>query len=389
MNEIIDNNSRLRLIRQTFESLFGGQPTVTVRSPGRVDLMGSHTDYNDGFVLAISIDRDTCLVAAPRENSRVRIHSINMDETVEFELESRTKLNGWGRYVQSVAVTLQNAGHRLGGFDGVIHGTVPLSSGLSSSASLEATVATAFERLGEFRMDRLEKARLCQQSENEWVGMNCGILDQYLSVFGEKDKALVLDCRSLTHQLADLPTDLSLVICNTLAPRQLTESAYGERRSQCESATQFFNRLDDQVSALRDVSFETFIQHRAQLDEATARRAQFVIEENMRVLDLAKALNSNDYSAIGKICKASFVGAKDLFEITVAEMEQMYSAMSTGPGCIGCRQVGAGFGGCMIAIVDSKEINAFQEYVSNRYFAASKIRPEIYIVQPAPGSGDI
>jgi len=351
--------------------------------------MGSHTDYNDGLVLAVSIDRDTCLVAAPRDDSQVRVHSINMEETTEFELESREKLDGWGLYVQSVAVTLQNHGHQLRGFDGVIHGTVPLGSGLSSSASLEATVATAFERLGEFQLDKLEKAKLCQQSENEWVGMNCGILDQYLSVFGEQGKGLVLDCRSLTHQLADLPTDLSLVICNTLAPRRLTESAYGERRSQCESAAQFFNRLDDTVSALRDVSLECFNQRREQLDEVTARRARFVIEENKRVLDLAQALNSNDRMLIRQLCHASFVGARDLFEITVPEMEQMYSAMSTGPGCIGCRQAGAGFGGCMVAIVESNQLGPFQEHVSNLYFDSSKIRPEIYTVHSASGSGDI
>lgn len=348
--------------------------------------MGSHTDYNEGCVLTLAIDRDTWIFAAPNDRGIVRLASLNLNDTCSFEIGDTQKVDGWGQYVQGVVKALENASYPIRGFSAVVHGTVPIGSGLSSSASLEAATATLLEQLGSFSLPDIRKAQLCQQAENEWVGVNCGILDQYSSILGEAGSALLLDCRSLTHQFASIPTDLTPVICNTCAPRQLTDSEYGLRRQQCEEAATFFNTISSSFSSLRDISLERFNQHRAKLSEVVQKRAQYVIEENARVSELASALQSADREQIGKLMADSFCGARDLYEISIPEMQAMFDAMSQASGRIGCRQAGAGFGGCMIALVDTEQVNAFGEQVIRAYQRSTGITPEVYPVQTAKGA---
>lgn len=372
-----------------FQDLYQSQPAIAVRAPGRVDLMGSHTDYNDGWVLTLPIDRSIWMLARPRDDGVVRMASLNMGSSCHFHVESND-LNVsevWGRYVQGVALELKKAGYPLTGCDAVLHGTIPLASGLSSSAALEAATATLFETLSGFDLQELEKALLCQRAENVQVGVNCGILDQYSSILGERQKALLLDCRSLTHRSASVPRDLRIVICNTRAPRQLSGSEYGDRRAQCEEGAAFFARLNPGVKALRDVSLETFEAHAAGLADVVARRSRFVIEENARVTAMATALAENDRESMNRLMSASFLGARDLFEISVPAMQAMMDAMQAAPGCVGSRQAGAGFGGCMIALILKEKLKAFCKATAANYESTTGLAPEIYPVQTRDGAG--
>jgi galactokinase len=370
---------------EAFHKCYGGQPTLWVRAPGRVDLMGSHTDYNHGLVLTLPIDRDTWIAARPTADRQVRLYSLNLDEAVAFRLdEPLPSTHGFGRYVQGVALILRGEGFALNGFDAVVHSTVPLRSGLSSSAALEAATAVLLSQLGGFAVEPVRLAQLCQRAENEIVGMPCGILDQYSSILGRAGSVVVLDCRHLTHRNAPWPRDLRAVLCNTGAPRELTGSEYGERRVQCEEGAR---RLG--VAYLRDVTIEQFTRRECELPAVVARRSRFIIEESDRVERLAQALTRNDRAAVGRLTAASYAGARDLFEIGAPAMDAMIRAMTSAPGVVGARQAGAGFGGCLVAFVQECELEPFAVHVRRQYTAETGLAPEIYPVQAADGAGVI
>ena len=382
-------NERLETLLREFEVRYGRPAETGARAPGRVDLMGSHTDYNEGYVLTLPIDRDTWIVAARSSSDTIRVGSLNVEGTAEFTatepLSGRS--DGWDTYLRGVVHVLRESGYPAPGFDALIHGTVPIGGGLSSSASIECATAVLIAALGDHDIGPVETARLCQQAENQVVGVNCGILDQYTSMLGESDKALVLDCRHLTHEQAQLPDGLAIVICDTRAPRQLTGSEYGERRSQCELGAAVLARLLDGVKTLRDVTVEQFTAAQEHLPETVRKRCRFIVEENQRVLDLAAALPAGDRESVRRISSASFAGARDLFEISVPEMEAMFGAMMTAPGAVGARQAGAGFGGCMVAFVDTAEVASFCEAVAQDYQGRTGITPELYAVRPVAGAG--
>jgi galactokinase len=385
----VDYERRKAEIRQAFQVRFGDEPALWVRAPGRVDLMGSHTDYNQGHVLTLSIDRDTWIAARPRPGPHINITSLNLDQSCRFEASDplKKRSQGWGIYVQGVAHVLREEGFPIRGLDAVVHGTVPISSGLSSSASLEAAAATLFEQLGGFEIEPVRKAKLCQRAENEVVEVNCGILDQYSVILGQRDAAMLLDCRHLLHQYARFPQDLRLVICNTCAPRRLANSAYSDRRAACEQAARVLATYDSRVKALRDVSLKLFEDHQHALDPTVAKRCRFIIEENERVRELAAALSQSDRGAIGVLTAASFAGARDLFEISIPPMLSMIDAMLSAPGAIGARQAGAGFGGCMVAFVEAGHVEDFVAATGHSYAEAAGIAPEIYPVYAAVGAG--
>jgi galactokinase len=362
-----------------------------------VDLMGSHTDYNQGFVLTMAIDRETWIAACPRADGatppshrrQIVIHSLNVDGCGDFSLDeiTRDSLTPWTNYVRGVARVLQDEGYLLGGFDGLIHSTVPMSSGLSSSAALEVATATLFSVLGGWSVDPVELALLCQRAENHFVGVNCGILDQYTSALGQDGCAILLDCRRLASEPVPIHPDLQIVICDTRAKRELSGTEYPERRRQCEEGARQLARFYPDVQALRDVNTEQLAAHAADLSPVVARRCRFIIEENQRVLDLARVLPGGDESAIRSLTAASYAGARDLYEIGAPAMATMMEAMLSAPGVIGARQAGAGFGGCMVAFVRQEEIAAFARQVCQSYAAASGIEPVVYPVRGAAGAG--
>jgi galactokinase len=354
--------------------------------------MGSHTDYNDGFVLTAPIDRDTWIAASPRNDHHVRVLSLNGNAYAEFALDGGTiEQAAWQTYVQGVLLTLGQAGFACPGFDAVIHGTIPLASGLSSSASLEAATAVLCMELGRHRIDPVQLARYCQQAENEVVGVNCGILDQYSSLRGQADHALLLDCRDLSCRQVAIPEALGIVICDTRVPRQLSNSAYGERRAACEAGvSSLADALPEaRIKALRDVTWEQFNATSGRLTPAVARRCQFVIEENQRVLDMSAAVGTDDRDRIGRLCCDSFRGARKLYEITVPAMDAMFAAMTSAPGVVGARQAGAGFGGCMVAVVVRASAERFVAHVRAAYERATGVEADVFSVEIAAGAGKI
>ena len=375
---------RTARITGAFAERFGGEPSAWCRAPGRVDLMGSHTDYNLGFVLTLPIGRDTWIAVRPRRDRSVHLHSLNLDEGCALDLDDLVPHTPrhWGDYVGGVAAVLQAEGLALTGWDGVVHSTVPMGSGLSSSAALECAVATVFEVLGGWRIEPVRKAQLCQRAENEFVGVQCGILDQYTSCVGQEGCALLLDCRDLSSRPVKLPDDVRVVICDTRSRRELAGSEYGTRRAQCEEGAR---RLG--VETLREVSVEELGAREGELPPEIARRCRFIIEENERVQLLARALSAGDRSVIGEACAGSFRGAMELYEIGAPPMELMMTAMTAAPGVIGARQAGAGFGGCMVAFVEADRAGPFAAAVHAAYREASGVEPAVDPVRPGAGAG--
>ena len=380
---------RLEQMQTGFALRYGSLPELWVRAPGRVDLMGSHTDYNEGYVLTLPIDRDTWIAARPRADGWVAIESLNLGGGCEFDLQAVQKdaRAPWTNYVRGVAAILRQEGYPLTGFDGLVHSTIPLSSGLSSSAALEAATLQVFQALGGWRIEPVQQARLCQRAENEFVGVNCGILDQYTSILGQPGCALLLDCRDLTSRGVEVPAEISIVICDTRAKRQLAGTEYAERRAECEAGVRQLAGYTPHVRTLRDITVEELAANQDRLPPSVARRCRFIVEENRRVLDMAAALPAADRRQIAGLTARSYAGARDLYEINSREMSWMMTAMLGAPGVIGARQAGAGFGGCMLAFVERAQTGPFRRHVEGAYAAAGGLTPGVYVVQPAPGAG--
>ncbi len=378
-------------VAEKFAQKFNAAPEVWARAPGRVDLMGSHTDYNLGYVMTMTIDRDTWIAARPRTDRKVTVYSLNVEGGGEFDLD-QIEFDAavpWLNYVRGVAKYLQAAGYPLRGFDGLVHSTVPFSSGVSSSAALEMAAGVTFQLCGGFQVDAVELALIGQQAENRFVSVNSGILDQYSSALGQAGCALLLDCKTLTSRSVPIAAGLQVVICDTRAKRTLAGTEYGERRAQCEEGLRRLQHWYPDIKALRDVTLEQFNAHEKDLPEVVAKRCCFILEENQRVLDLGKALTAGDGPSLQQLFAASYQGARDLYEIGAPAMESMMHAMLGGPGVVAARQAGAGFGGCMVALVQQTEVDAFAEHVMQSYAAATKIEPKIYPVQASPGAGPL
>lgn len=377
-------NDRLKRIVSAFSGTYGGDPAVWVRAPGRVDLMGSHTDYNLGYVLTLPISRDTVIAARAKRERIVRFHSLAMSEEVSFSIDSIecAPAGHWSNYIRGVVSALQQEGFPLTGVEAVIDTTVPLGGGLSSSAALECAVAVLFRTIGKWELSPERMAQLCQRAENEFAGVNCGILDQFTSCNGKANCALLLDCRSLSSSPIPLPEGITTVICDTHAPRRLSASEYGRRRADCENGARFMG-----VASLRDSSLELLESLGDRIPSQTMRRCRFILEEMERVLQLAIALPRGDSKEIGALCAASFHGASELYEIVTSPMKAMIEAMLAAPGTIGARQAGGGFGGCMIGFVETGCVSDFADAVFSKYRESTGIEPFVFPVEAAEGAG--
>lgn len=365
-----------------FEEQFGARPQFLVRGPGRVNLIGEHTDYNDGFVMPMAIDRAVWIALRPRTDTLVSLTSLDMGETATFLLDNiHHNQATWLEYVKGVAWALQGKGYSLTGWEGVMAGDVPIGAGLSSSAAVEMAAAHAFLAVASHSWQPEEMARLGQQVENQWMGVNSGIMDQMISAAGEAGHALLIDCRDLATTAVPLPPGTVIIILDTSTRRGLVDSAYNERREQCDAAAAYFG-----VSALRDVDMARFQAEAEGLDEVTRGRARHVISENERVIAAQQAMQAGDAVRLGQLMNQSHTSLRDDFEVSSPALNTIVEIAQGQPGCLGARMTGAGFGGCAVALVREGAAAAFVSTVTEAYQQATDLTPNLYVCQATAGA---
>ncbi len=389
---ILDN------ILSHFKQSFGGaEPAFFVRSPGRVNLLGEHVDYNDGWVLPAAIDRAVYLAVGKSDGDLALITALDLNETAAFRVkETAAKKNaagqplpGWTLYPAGVAHALKEASLTVTGLNAVFASDVPRGAGLSSSAAVELAFAVAWRELGGWSKTGMELALLCQKAENQYVGMNCGIMDQFACANGQADHALLLDCRTLDWQPVPLPANVAVVIADTMKRRELSSSAYNNRRAACEEAARTFAAVLPGIRALRDVSVADFNKYAGRLSPEVAQRARHVVEECERTVAAVGALKRNDIAAFGQAMNESHRTLRDLYEVSCVELDAMVSAAQGLEGCYGARLTGAGFGGCAVALAAASAAEGFKQELAKRYEAATGLRPEIYVCKASAGAGII
>ncbi len=373
-----------------FERVFEARPRI-FRAPGRVNLIGEHTDYNEGFVMPAAVAFSTFVAIAPRSDRKLLIHSEEFSGNFEFDIDHlpECKTGSWCDYVLGVARVLQQLGVKLSGANLLVHGEVPIGAGLSSSAALEVASALALISLDRADIPLSDVAKLCRRAENEFVGARVGIMDQFIACHGKKGHALLLDCRSLEFKFAPIPAGLQLVVCNTKVKHDLATGAYNKRREECEEGVRHFAKWDPAVRALRDVSIELLDRHTKDLPATIAKRCTHVIRENQRTLDAARALQENDLSRIGQLMSDSHRSLRDLYEVSCRELDAMVDAAEGLPGFIGGRMTGGGFGGCTVNLVQTDHAPDFADQVARRYQKATGIEPQIYLCSAEDGAQEL
>lgn len=365
-----------------FRSIYQTRPEHILRAPGRVNLIGEHTDYNQGYVLPMAIDRAVWIALRPRTDRRVQVHALDVGQSVTFDLDEPAHADmRWADYLRGVAWTLETNGCILRGWEGVLSGNLPRGAGLSSSAALEVATAHAFAVVSDLNFDFLRIARIAQHAENNWVGVKSGIMDQAVSAGAKAGHAFFLDCRSLEYQHIPLPREISVVVMDTSTRRGLADSAYNERRSQCDSAAQAFG-----VTSLRDVTMEMLQHDGGKLDEIILRRARHVVMENTRVLDAVRAMRTGDLDLLGRCFNESHRSLREDFLVTGEALDLMVEIAQAQPGCWGARMTGAGFGGCAVAVVERRQVQAFMAAVRDKYKRRSGMLPVLFTCEAVGGA---
>ena len=375
-----------RELSEAFRATFGGAARV-YRAPGRVNLIGEHTDYNDGFVMPAAIDFYTWVAVAPRADRKLSVRSENFAETVEFELDERApqRRGHWSDYPRGVAVVLERADKRLRGANMLVRGDVPLGAGLSSSAAIEVATGYALLDTAGVTIDRVALAQLCQRAENEFVGMRCGLMDQFIACNARAGQALMLDCRSLDYSLLPLAADVRLVVCNTMVKHELATSEYNARRAECEEGVRRLARALPHVRALRDVTTDELERCGRDLPRVIYRRCRHVVSENARVRAAQDALEHGDLAGFGRLMGASHRSLRDDYEVSCPELDVMVELARREQGTYGARMTGGGFGGCTINLVRAADVDSFKHNVARGYEQATGRTPEIYVCTSAGG----
>ncbi len=371
-----------------FAYRFGRMPTVS-RAPGRVNLIGEHTDYNDGFVMPAALEFATLTAASPRRDRRLRVYSMTMDETREFDLDSPpdARSGDWSDYVVGVALMLEKSGRRLSGADLVIFTDVPIGSGLSSSAALEVSSAHALLTAAGLKFDAIETAKLCQRAENDFVGMRCGVMDQYISCCGVAGHALLIDCRTLSSRNVAIAPSLRLLVANSSVRHQHAGGEYNARREACEEGVRLLSRDLGPIKALRDVTPDELSQERHKLPDLIYRRCRHIVTENARVLEAERALEAGDFLACGRAMNASHVSMRDDFEITCPEIDALVGLAQGVDGVYGSRMTGGGFGGCTVSLVEADAVDRASRMMIDGYRVATGLEAEIFACAPSGGAG--
>ncbi len=386
-----DESSRIDEVERKYLEMFGSAPQAVVRAPGRVNLIGEHTDYNDGFVFPAAIERDVLIACSLRPDSQVRACALNFNQSSTFDLndiqhatEGREK---WSNYLRAMASILKSDGFGVAGMNCVIVGDVPLGSGLSSSAAMLVACGLAFASIQNREIDGKRLALLAQRAEREFVGVNVGIMDQFISALGQKDHALLIDTRSLEYEAVPLPkSGVSIVIADTNKKRGLVDSEYNTRRAECERAVEILKEFLPGITALRDVSPEQFEQFADRLPEVTRKRARHVITEDARTLEGVAALKAGDIARFGELMNASHESLKNDYEVSCAELDAMVGAARSIPGVFGARMTGAGFGGCTVSLVKDEAVADFLDRVPALYKSATGRSAAIYVTAAAQGA---
>jgi galactokinase len=382
-------SGKLQAVRDEFTRRFGGECTL-VRAPGRVNLIGEHTDYNEGFVFPVAIDRAVRYAVAPRTDGRVLLRSLNFNAEAEFSLDTIEKdaAQPWSNYVRGVAVVLQQAGYALHGMNAVVEGDVPLGSGLSSSAAMEVGALLAFQAVSGFEVEPVQAALLAQKAENQFVGVNCGIMDQFISRLGAKGHALLIDCRSLSYQAVPVGgEEVRIIVADSKVKRGLVDSEYNARRAECERAVALLRPHLPEVRALRDVTPAQLDAYAASLPEMTLRRARHVVTEDDRCLQSVAALQAGDLAAFGKLMNESHTSLRDDYQVSCRELDILVEAAQGVPGVLGSRMTGAGFGGCTVSLVQADAVERFSETITAAYQRAVGRAPEIIVCSAEAGAG--
>jgi galactokinase len=379
----------INVVSKTFKSIFGQEAERIIQAPGRVNLIGEHTDYNDGFVLPCAIDYQTAVAATVRKDMIVRVVAVDYGNQVnEFDISKPLEFDHdvmWVNYVRGVIDCLQKRGYEFNGADIVISGNVPQGAGLSSSAALEVVIGQTFKVLYDLDISQQDIALNGQQAENEFVGCNCGIMDQLISAKGKRNHSLLIDCRSLETEDVSMPESMTIVIINSNKRRGLVGSEYNTRRLQCEAAAEFFG-----VTALRDVNIDMFNARQNGLDEVVAKRARHIITENARTVEAAQALRDRDMVRLAVLMEQSHQSMRDDFEITCLEVDVLVDIIKEVIGLEGgVRMTGGGFGGCVVALIPPILVDAVRLAVENKYQAISGLKETIYICNATDGAGSV
>jgi len=373
-------------VQKLFDQLFGGSSRL-YRAPGRVNLIGEHTDYNQGFVMPAAIEIYCWVAIAARDDRKLQIHSSEFDATVSVDLDDPdlTRRGDWSDYVVGTALALQNSGYQLRGANILVRGQVPIGSGLSSSAAIEVSTGYALLDVSRAKINLTKLALACRQAENEFVGARVGIMDQFISAHGRAGHALMLDCRSLESKALPIPPGVLLGICNTGVKHQLAGGEYNVRRAQCEQGVKLLSSVLPEIQALRDVTLCQLDQHKTLLPEAIYHRCRHVVTENERVQQAADALLNRDLSTFGRLMAESHRSLRDHYQVSCAELDTMVEIACAQPGVIGARMTGGGFGGCTVNLVHADAAEKFKLAVAAEYEKRTQIRPDIYVVATTEG----
>lgn len=383
-------NTLLKQVEEKFESLYKSTPKMFL-APGRINIIGEHTDYNDGFVLPAAIDKYIAFAVAKNDLSTFRFYSIDFNESEEVKnLELGQDIKLWAQYLIGVLAQFEKVGKLDSGFDVVFGGNIPVGAGLSSSAALECGLAKAVNEISEQHLSDIELVKMAQKAEHEYAGVMCGIMDQYASVFGKKDQVFKLDCRDNTHQYFPLELhDYELLLVNTNVKHSLASSEYNLRREECERGVQYFKTIDNTITALRDVSIELIEAHVDKPDLVSYKRSKFMVEEIARVEQATQAMLNNNLQLLGQLLYQTHDGLSKLYEVSCPELDFLVDLTRPLNQVLGSRMMGGGFGGCTLNLLKKSYVKEFKEMVKEDYKKKFSKRPDFYEVHLSDGAGEI
>ncbi|MCX6150929.1 MAG: galactokinase [Ignavibacteriales bacterium] len=374
-------------VEYRFVKYFGKKPLI-VRSPGRVNLIGEHTDYNNGFVLPAAIDKSIIFAVAPRTDNKCKLHAEDLNADYEFDLTNFQKSKKtWPNYLLGVVDQLKKNGYAVGGFDCVFGGDIPIGAGLSSSAAIEAGLAFALNEIFQLNIPKLDMVKMAQKAEHEFAGVLCGIMDQFINIFGQANKVLKLDCRSLEYEYYPFELkDVKIVLLDTHVKHSLGSSEYNIRRAQCEAGVKILQKYNLDIKSLRDVSLDLLIEHEGEFDELIYKRCSYVLNENIRLLSGCEDLKKNDLSSFGKRMYQSHEGLRDYYQVSCSELDVLVEIALKESAVFGARMMGGGFGGCTINLVKEKGMNDFIAKAKDEYLRKVGQELKVYVTSIKGGT---